>query len=111
MTSYAGRFAGKIAVVTGAAQGIGPTVAARIAHEGGGVALVDRSPLVEEVRHEAEAAGAGAISIIADLEAFSGATAAIDNALQRFGRIDILVKGDHCRLGAARARDPPCCSR
>jgi dihydroxycyclohexadiene carboxylate dehydrogenase len=91
MTSYAGRFAGKIAVVTGAAQGIGRTVAARIAHEGGGVALVDRSPLVEEVRHEAEAAGAAAIAIIADLEAFSGATAAIDNALQRFGRIDILV--------------------
>ena len=91
MTSYAGRFAGKIAVVTGAAQGIGRTVAARIAHEGGGVALVDRSPLVEEVRREAEATGAAAIAIIADLEAFSGATAAIDNALQRFGRIDILV--------------------
>jgi len=85
------RFAGKVAVVTGAAQGIGRTVALRIAHEGGGLALVDRSPLVEEVRHEAEAAGAEAIAIIADLETYAGATAAIDGARKRFGPIDILV--------------------
>src|SRR3984893_9662409 len=91
MTSYAGRFSGKVAVVTGAAQGIGRTVALRIAHEGGGLALVDRSPLVQEVRHEAEAAGAEAIAIIADLETFSGATAAMDGARERFGGIDILV--------------------
>src|SRR6202043_608629 len=88
---FTARFAGKVAVVTGAAQGIGATVALRIAHEGGGLALVDRSALVEEVRHEAEAAGADAIAIIADLETFSGATEAIDEARKRFGRIDILV--------------------
>src|SRR5580692_10534867 len=88
---FPARFAGKIAVVTGAAQGIGRTVALRIAHEGGGLALVDRSPLVEEVRHEAEAAGAEAIAIIADLETFSGAAAAMDGARNRFGHIDILV--------------------
>ena len=46
---FTGRFAGKVAVVTGAAQGIGRTVALRIAHEGGGLALIDRSELVEEV--------------------------------------------------------------
>jgi dihydroxycyclohexadiene carboxylate dehydrogenase len=88
---FSGRFAGKVAVVTGAAQGIGRTVALRIAREGGWLALVDRSPLVEEVRHEAEAAGAETIAIIADLETFSGATAAINGAREHFGRIDILV--------------------
>ena len=87
---FTGRFAGKVAV-TGAAQGIGRTVAIRIAHEGGKLALVDRSPLAEEVLHEAEAAGAEAIAIIADLETFSGATAAIAGATERFGRVDILV--------------------
>jgi len=88
---FPGRFAGKVAVVTGAGQGIGRTVALRIAAESGVLTMVDRSPLVEQVRHEAEAVGAEAIAIIADLETFSGATAAIAGALERFGRIDILV--------------------
>src|SRR6201996_12191 len=85
------RFAGKTAVVTGAAQGIGREVALRIAREGGGVAMVDRSELVEEARHEAAAADAQAIAIVADLETFAGATTAVDSTLARFGRIDILI--------------------
>jgi dihydroxycyclohexadiene carboxylate dehydrogenase len=88
---FPARFAGKIAVVTGAAQGIGRTVALRFAREGGRLALVDRSPLVEEVRREAVAIGAEAIAITADLETFTGATAAIEGARDRFGQIDILV--------------------
>jgi dihydroxycyclohexadiene carboxylate dehydrogenase len=91
MMMHPNRFAGKIAVVTGAAQGIGRDVAMRIAREGGGVAMVDRSALVEEVCHEAEAAGAQAIAIIADLETFTGAATAMNSTLARFGRIDILI--------------------
>jgi dihydroxycyclohexadiene carboxylate dehydrogenase len=88
---FPGRFAGKVAVVTGAAQGIGRTVALRLACEGAGVALVDRSRLVEEVRHEAAADGAETAAIIADLETFSGADAAIADAQDHFGHIDILI--------------------
>jgi NAD(P)-dependent dehydrogenase (short-subunit alcohol dehydrogenase family) len=88
MTTYPNRFAGKTAVVTGAAQGIGRDVALRLAREGARVALVDRSDLVEEVRQEA---GAEALAVIADLEGFAGATAAVERARARFGRIDILV--------------------
>jgi dihydroxycyclohexadiene carboxylate dehydrogenase len=91
MITHSNRFAGKTAVVTGAAQGIGRDVALRIAREGGGVALVDRSELVEDVRNEAEAAGARAIAITADLETYAGATGAMDASQSRFGRIDILV--------------------
>jgi dihydroxycyclohexadiene carboxylate dehydrogenase len=91
MTTYPGRFAGKVAVVTGAAQGIGRSVALRMAREGGSLALVDRSELVEEVRLEALAAGAEAIAIAVDLETFEGATMAMKRARERFGRIDILV--------------------
>ncbi len=80
------RFSGKVAVVTGAAQGIGRDVALRLAAEGAGVALVDRSRLVEEVRHET-----GGFAIEADLETFDGATSAIDAALAHFGRVDILI--------------------
>jgi dihydroxycyclohexadiene carboxylate dehydrogenase len=91
MTHWAGRFAGRIAVVTGAAQGIGRSVALRVAREAGSLALVDRSPLVEEVRREAETAGAEAVAIVADLETLSGAVAAVGGALEHFGRIDILI--------------------
>ena len=88
---HVNRFAGKVAVVTGAAQGIGRDVALRLAREGGSVAVVDRSELVEEVSHEAEAVGAKAIAIVADLETFAGATTAAASTLSRFGRIDILI--------------------
>ncbi len=91
MTTYPGRFAGKVAVVTGAAQGIGRSVALRLAREDAKVALVDRSELVEEVRQEAEGSGAEALAITADLETFAGATAAMQRACERFGRIDILI--------------------
>jgi dihydroxycyclohexadiene carboxylate dehydrogenase len=91
MTTYTGRFAGKVAVVTGAAQGIGRAVALRLAREGGRVALVDRSDLVLEVRQEAEAAGTEALAVTADLETFAGAADAMEQARKRFGRVDILV--------------------
>jgi dihydroxycyclohexadiene carboxylate dehydrogenase len=91
MTTYQGRFAGKVAVVTGAAQGIGRAVALRLAREGGRVTLVDRSDLVLEVRQEAEAAGAEALAVTADLETFAGAVDAMEQARRRFGRVDILV--------------------
>lgn len=91
MTTYTGRFAGKVAVVTGAAQGIGRTVSLRLAREGGSVALVDRSEFVEEVRQEAEAAGAEALAVTADLETFAGAITAVERTRERFGRVDILV--------------------
>src|ERR1700738_2993873 len=88
MTTYPGRFAGKTAVVTGAAQGIGRDVALRLAREGARVALVDRSDLIEEVRQEA---ASEALAVTADLEGFAGATSAVERARARFGRIDILV--------------------
>src|SRR3981189_3416615 len=87
MTTYPGRFAGKTALVTGAAQGIGRDVALRLAREGARVALVDRADLVEEVRQEA---GAEALAVTADLEGFAGAAAAVERARARFGRSAIL---------------------
>lgn len=90
MTTFTDRFAGKTAVVTGAAQGIGRDVALRLAREGAHVALVDRSDLVKGVREEA-GAGSQHVAIIADLEAYAGASDAIEQAQARFGRIDILI--------------------
>lgn len=88
MSSFARRFAGRSAIVTGAAQGIGREVALRLVREGARVALVDRSPLVEEVRQEA---GGDAIAVVADLETHEGATAAVRHAREAFGGVDVLI--------------------
>jgi len=88
MTTFAGRFAGKFALVTGAAQGIGRDVSLRLAREGAHVALVDRSDIVEEVCRDA---GGEHMAITADLEDYAGAMEAVERAQARFGRIDILV--------------------
>ena len=66
---FAGRFAGKVLVVTGAAQGIGRAVALRAAAEGGRVLLVDRADFVTDVAAEA---GNGAAGFTADLVVWLG---------------------------------------
>ncbi len=78
-------------VVTGAAQGIGRGVALRAAAEGAKVLFVDRADFVAEVA--AEATGADTAGFVADLETYDGAAAAMAFAVQKFGRIDILING------------------
>ena len=87
----ADRFRDKVAVVTGAAQGIGRGVALRVAAEGGSVLAVDRSELVHEVVAEIEADGGTAVAFEADLETFAGAQAVVAECLTRFKRVDVLI--------------------
>ena len=86
-----GRFAGKVVVITGAAQGIGEQTARRISAEGGRVVLADRSKLVAEVSRDLDANGPGAAAAIADLEGFGGAESVIRQALSTYGRVDVLI--------------------
>jgi benzoate/toluate 1,2-dioxygenase reductase subunit len=86
-----GRFDGKVVVVTGAAQGIGRTVAERAAAEGGQVVLIDRSQLVHEVAEELSADGVKSLAVEADLEEWAGAESALRRAGSWQGRIDVLV--------------------
>jgi NAD(P)-dependent dehydrogenase (short-subunit alcohol dehydrogenase family) len=88
---FPGRFEGKVLVITGAAQGLGEGVATRAAREGGAVALVDRSPLVQEVADKLAGEGSQTIALVANLEQYLGAATAIAAARNRFGRIDILI--------------------
>ena len=59
------RFNNKVALVTGAAQGIGRRVAERLLEEGAWLVAVDRSELVHELQHER------ALLLTADLEHYS----------------------------------------
>ena len=86
-----GRFEGKAVLVTGAAQGIGQTVARRIAAEGGAVALVDRSELVYEEAGGIAGSGCQAVGITADMETWEGASEAAEQAIGELGRIDVLI--------------------
>ena len=96
---HQGRFDGKVAVVTGAAQGIGHTAATNLAREGGKVTLVDRSELIHEVREKLvyelreklPAGGAEILALVADLERYQECCAVMARANAHFRRIDILI--------------------
>src|SRR3546814_3683547 len=64
------RFKGKVAIVTGSAQGIGAVLAEKFAQEGGTVVLADRSPLVQEVAQKIQASGGTTSAVQVDLETY-----------------------------------------
>jgi 3-oxoacyl-[acyl-carrier protein] reductase len=84
--------AGRVAVVTGAASGMGRATARLFAADGAHVALVDRpGSAVDEVVAEIVAAGGTAVALAADLADAEAPGAAVDAARAALGPIDILV--------------------
>src|SRR5262245_34955700 len=84
-------FAGRCALVTGAAQGIGEGIARLLAARGARVALVDRLPGGENAAAAIRAAGCDARFFHCDIVDAAAFEAALDAAEAALGPIDILV--------------------
>jgi 3-oxoacyl-[acyl-carrier protein] reductase len=84
--------AGKVAVVTGAARGIGKAVATHLASEGATVVIADiNAKAAGETAAELEAAGRTAMGCPLDVTNPAQVAAMVEAVLARYGRIDILV--------------------
>jgi len=86
------RFQGKIALVTGAARGVGKVIAERFAQEGASVVINDidlqeANGVAQKMTRE----GFGATAMRADVSKGTEVEAMIDEVIGKYGRIDILV--------------------
>ncbi len=86
------RFTGQVAVVTGAARGIGHAAAARLAREGAQTFLADRDlAAAQEAAAALQSAGHAAQAIAIDVASRASVAAAFATIAAAHGRIDILV--------------------
>lgn len=83
--SQATPFAGRVAIVTGAASGIGRATVELLHRQGARVVAVGRSDNVNALVRE------GVVPVVGDVAREASAALAVDTALEQFGRLDILV--------------------
>jgi NAD(P)-dependent dehydrogenase (short-subunit alcohol dehydrogenase family) len=84
------RLEGRVALITGAASGIGRASAILFAREGAKVVAVDRAKEVEETSSMIRKAGGASIALSADVSSESDVAAAVDRAVAEFGSLDAL---------------------
>lgn len=89
--SRRGRFSGKTAVVTGAAQGIGKAVSLRLGREGAALALFDISEKVKETANALSADGIRALPFCLDVGDGDAVRRGVAETAKRYAGIDILV--------------------
>jgi L-fucose dehydrogenase len=93
---------GKVVVITGGASGIGAAIVTGAAREGAIPVIVDRcAEAAERLEREIRAAGGSALAIVVDLALAQNCKRVVDETLERFGRLDVLINnaGINDRVG------------
>jgi NAD(P)-dependent dehydrogenase (short-subunit alcohol dehydrogenase family) len=87
-----GRLKDRVAIITGAARGIGKTTAFKMAREGASVVLLDiLSQEMAQVIDELRAIGARTLAMKIDIGNKSEVDKMLEQAVEHFGTVDILV--------------------
>ncbi len=85
-------FKGKVAIVTGAAEGIGEATARKFGGHGADVVLLDlNQEKAEKIAAELRALGTRSLAVKTNVTASAEVQKAVEEALKKLGRIDILV--------------------
>jgi NAD(P)-dependent dehydrogenase (short-subunit alcohol dehydrogenase family) len=93
---------GKIAVVTGAASGIGRATAVALAKEGADLVLADvNDDRLEQVRKEIAALGRNGIAVHTDVSRLQDVRKLFDRSISEMGRVDILMNNAGVHLTGA----------
>jgi NAD(P)-dependent dehydrogenase (short-subunit alcohol dehydrogenase family) len=96
-----GRVAGKVALITGAASGLGAEAARRLAREGASVVLTDlAADAGEAVGRAIEHAGGKAVFFPHDVTSEADWARVVAGAVKRFGRLDVLVNNAGIAAGS-----------
>jgi citronellol/citronellal dehydrogenase len=106
---------GRVAIVTGSSRGIGRCLALRFAAEGAKVVVAAKSESTSEklpgsihtVAKEIEAIGGTALAIKVDVRSEDDIKAMIDAAIQKFGRLDVLVNNAGAMWWQPLLQTPP----
>jgi NAD(P)-dependent dehydrogenase (short-subunit alcohol dehydrogenase family) len=83
------RFQNKVAIVTGAASGIGAAIAARLSSEGASVVIGDLTP--DAAVAAAAKLGVNAIGVGCDVGSEEQVASCFEAAVERFGKVDVIV--------------------
>lgn len=88
------KLAGQVAIVVGAARGIGAAIASNFSREGASLVLVDLAtmkPRMEELAQEINKNAGKAITLVADCTVDGQVSRMVDDTVRRFGKVDILI--------------------
>jgi 3-oxoacyl-[acyl-carrier protein] reductase len=85
------RLDGKVALVTGAAQGLGLGIARAFLDEGASVTLTDVNPEIETIARELDPDGNRAIGLLLDVRREEAWATCVDKTISHFGPLDIVV--------------------